>query len=214
MQHIYIFSGLGADERVFQNLDFTGFPVTHIKWITPAPGMPVQVFASRIIGQITAPKPILIGLSFGGIIAIQVAKKIRTEKVIIISSVKNRSEIPWYYKMAGKLRLHRLLPPALLKMSNSLTNRMFGADSAADKTLLKAILQDTDPILLRWAINTIVTWANTTTLPNLTHIHGTADMILPYKFVKCDYSINAGGHLMVLNKAEEMSAILQTILLA
>lgn len=30
MKPIYIFSGLGADERVFQNLDLTGFATTFV----------------------------------------------------------------------------------------------------------------------------------------------------------------------------------------
>ncbi len=214
MQHVYIFSGLGADERAFQNLDFTGYPVTHMKWIEPAPGMAAHTYASRLLHQITAPNPILIGLSFGGLIAIEVAKQIRTEKVIIISSIKKRKEIPYYFKMAGSLHLHRLMPIYLMKRSNGLTNWLFGVTATAHKKLLQAILADTNPVFLRWAIDILINWNYTTTLPNLVHIHGTADRILPYTFVNCDHTIQGGGHFMVLDKAEEVMTMLHPLLKA
>jgi hypothetical protein len=34
-KRIYIFSGLGADERVFQRLDLHDFSIVYIKWIVP-----------------------------------------------------------------------------------------------------------------------------------------------------------------------------------
>jgi thioesterase domain-containing protein len=81
-QSIYIFSGLGANERVFSELDFTGFRTTYIKWLPPAKNQPIEKYASRLLAQITAPNPVLIGLSFGGMVAVEVAKQIKVEKVI------------------------------------------------------------------------------------------------------------------------------------
>ena len=83
-KELYIFSGLGADERVFQLLDFSGFSTTFIKWTPPIENETIENYAERILKQINTTKPTLIGLSFGGIIAIEVAKLIDTEKVIVI----------------------------------------------------------------------------------------------------------------------------------
>lgn len=79
-KELYIFSGLGADERVFQKLDFFGFTTIFIKWVVPQEKETIEDYATRILNQITTTKPILIGLSFGGIIAVEVAKLIATEK--------------------------------------------------------------------------------------------------------------------------------------
>ncbi len=208
-KELYIFSGLGADEKVFQRLDFSGFKTTFIKWIVPQDKETIENYATRLLDQIKTTKPTLIGLSFGGIMAVEVAKQIDTEKVILIASVKTKKEIPFYYRFAGQLGLHKLLPTRLLKKSNFITNWFFGTSSTFDKQLLKQILIDTDPIFLKWAIDKVTKWKNQTQTRNLFHIHGTNDKILPLSFVKCNLIIKNGGHLMTLNKADELNQILR-----
>jgi hypothetical protein len=60
--HIYIFSGLGADERVFQKLDFTGLAITFIHWVIPHESEKIEDYATRLLSQIKTTKPTLIGL--------------------------------------------------------------------------------------------------------------------------------------------------------
>lgn len=208
-KELYIFSGLGADERVFQLLDFSGFSTTFIKWIVPQDKETIEQYATRLLDQITTTKPTLIGLSFGGLIAVEVAKQIDTEKVILIASAKTKNEIPFYYRFAGQLKIHRLLPTRLLKSSNFVTNWFFGTSSTFDKQLLKQILIESDPTFLKWAIDKVARWTNQTQTKNLFHIHGTSDRILPLSFLKCNYTIKNGGHLMTLNKADELNQILR-----
>lgn len=208
-KELYIFSGLGADERVFQKIDFSNFSTTIIKWIIPLDKETIEYYATRLLDQITTTKPILIGLSFGELMAVEVAKQIETEKVILISSAKTKYEIPFYYRFAGQLGLHKLLPTKLLKSSNFITNWFFGTNSTFDKQLLKQILIDTDPTFLKWAIDKVTHWTNKTQTKNLFHIHGTSDRILPFKFVYSNSTIKNGGHLMTLNKAYELNNILR-----
>ena len=206
---LYLFSGLGADERVFQRLDLSGFTVVFIQWLVPHDKETMEQYAARLLDQIQSTKPTLIGLSFGGIIAVEVARQIDTEQVILISSAKTKNEIPFYYRLAGKLNLHKLLPVALLKRSNFITDWFFGVNSAFEKQLLKQILADTDPAFLKWAIDKVVKWKNQALTPNLFHIHGTGDRILPAGFVASDAIVKDGGHFMIGNKAEELNQILQ-----
>ena len=208
---IYIFSGLGADERVFQKLDFTGLTITFIKWTIPKENETIEGYATRLLSQIKTKKPTLIGLSFGGLMAVEVAKQIDTEKVVLIASAKTKNEIPFYYRLAGQLKIHRLLPIALLKKSNFISNWFFGASSTFDKELLKKILKDTDATFLTWAIDKVVRWTNKTQLKNLMHIHGTADRILPIHFVSCDFKIKNGGHFMTLNKSTELTQLIREL---
>ncbi|MBI3234514.1 MAG: alpha/beta hydrolase [Bacteroidetes bacterium] len=206
-KNLYILSGLGADERVFQHLDFIGYSPTYIKWIRPLNNETIERYATRLLPQINAPNPVLIGLSFGGIMAIEISKQIQTEKVILIASAKTKNEIPFYYRWAGFLGLHKLLSTRVLKTSNSITNWLFGVTSTFDKNLLKQILIETDPVFLKWAIDNIVRWTNTTVPKNVFHIHGTNDKILPIGNIKFNKSIKNGGHLMTLNMADNISAI-------
>ncbi len=206
---MYIFSGLGADESVFQRLDFTGFSKTFVKWIVPQDKETIENYTARLLDQITTTKPILIGLSFGGLIAVEMAKQIDTKKVILIASAKAKSEIPFYYRFAGQLKIHKLLPTRLLKSSNFITNWFFGTSSTFDKQLLKQILIDTDPTFLKWAIDKVTRWTNQTQIENIFHIHGTSDRILPLSFIKCNATIKNGGHLMTLNNADELNEIIR-----
>lgn len=173
----------------------------------------IEHYTTRLLNQITTTKPILIGLSFGGLIAVEVAKQIETEKVILIASAKTKKEIPFYYRFAGQLRLHKLLLTRLLKSSNFVTNWFFGTSSTFDKQLLKQILLDTDPTFLKWAIDKVVRWTNQAQTQNIFHIHGTSDRILPLNFVNFNQTIKNGGHLMTLNKSDELNAILRQLLL-
>ena len=209
MENLYIFSGLGADKRVFKYLDFSKYNATFIDWINPFENESIEDYAKRLTKQITSEKPILIGLSFGGIMAIEVGKIIESEKIILIASAKNKNEIPFYYRFAGFLNLHKLIPTKLMKSSNFLSFWFFGINSKENKNLLTEILKDTDETFLKWAIDKIVNWKNAHIHKNLKHIHGTADRILPIQFVKSDIKIVNGGHFMTIDRFEELNIVLE-----
>jgi len=211
MKEVFLLSGLGADRRVFDFLDLSNYKVTHVNWNAPLENEKIENYANRLLPQITGDRPILIGVSFGGIICVELGKLIETEKIILISSVKTKFELPLYFRIAGKLRFHKLIPGRLLKNVNALTYWFFGVEEVKHKKLLKSIINDTDVLFLKWAINCIVSWKNTITSEKAVHIHGTTDKILPAK--KPDISISNGGHLMIITKGVELSAIINRILL-
>ena len=210
---IYIFSGLGADERVFQKLDFSGLDVTFVNWIIPLEKESIEQYATRLLDQIPSKNPIVIGLSFGGIMAVEIAKQIETKKIILIASAKTKDEIPFYFRLIGKLNIHKILPASLLKSSNFVINWFFGTSTLEDKQLLKQILVDTNPIFLKWALDKVAKWKNVDQLKDIFHIHGDRDRILPLQFVKADKIVKKGVHLMTLDKAEELTRILRKELL-
>jgi pimeloyl-ACP methyl ester carboxylesterase len=212
MKKIYLFSGLGADYRVLQDLDFSGFEVSFIEWVIPFENELIESYARRLIAQIKVENPILIGLSFGGMMAVEVGKLIKTERLILIASAKTKYEVPIYYRLAGGFNLNKLLPINLLKQPNFISDWFFGVDSKKDKELLACILHDTNKTFLKWAIDKIVNWQNVFISPNITHIHGTSDRILPYRFVSADVKIQDGGHFMTTNRAEELTLKIRELL--
>lgn len=140
------------------------------------------------------------------------AKFIETERIILIASAKTRKEIPFYYRLAGLLRLHTLVPTNFMLSPAVFSAWAFGAITEKDKQLLVEILNSTDPAFLKWAINEIVFWKNKTRHHNLMHIHGTADRILPCTFVRPDITVPNGGHFMTVNKASEITNIVRSLL--
>lgn len=171
----------------------------------------IEEYARRLCEQIDTANPLLLGLSFGGMIAIEVAKHIPVKKIILISSVKTKNEIPFYYRIVGSWRLHKFLPIKLLKRANRFTFWLFGITSWHDKRHLTQILKNTDPQFLLWAIDKIVCWKNNSHFTNISHIHGGNDRILPVRYLHADRVIGKGGHLMILNQAKELNSILENI---
>jgi pimeloyl-ACP methyl ester carboxylesterase len=208
-KNIYLISGLGVDERIFQHLTFETLIPKHITWIDPKKNESIEQYALRLTEQISDEKPIILGVSFGGMLAIEIAKQIDCQQVIIISSAQTRQAIPIYYRLAGWLNIHKLIPPQLYKYPFFLTYWLFGMSSTAEKKLLKAILKDMDNRFVSWAVNVIVTWKNETLIKNLIHIHGEKDYVLWLDSAqKIDLIVPNGGHLTVFKEAEVINAYL------
>ena len=211
MNKIYIFSGLGVDQRVFDKIDFGNLDVEFIDWIEPLKSETLENYAKRISLSLNQTNPILIGLSFGGMIAVEISKILQTKNIILIASAKTRNELPKIYQLAGKLKLNKLIPNSLFKKQNFITNWFFGLETKAEKQLLKRILKDTNPNFLSWAINEILNWKNEVHLNNCFHIHGNKDRIIPIQNLKADFIIEKGGHFMTVNKAEEIERLIKQI---
>ena len=212
LKNIYCISGLGADERVFRKLKFQGYQPVHICWVEPEPGESIAEYAKRLTTQIELERPILIGLSFGGIIAVEMAKHIDTEKVILISSTKNETEVPFYFKMFRWLPIYQILPARLMLWFGQLfASWFFSLETVDERKLFKAILFDTNARFFKWAIHQVVVWKNELIPHNIYHIHGKSDRIFPFRFIREDFSIENGGHFMIMNRAELISNLIQKI---
>lgn len=167
---------------------------------------------TRLRDQIKEPSPILIGLSFGGMVAIELCKQMEVKQLILISTVKSRRELPVYYRLAGLLRLNRLAPTFFFRKSSFITNWFFGAESEEDKRMLKEIMKSASPKYVRWAVNQVLNWKNEKVPGHYFHIHGTNDRILPMRNIHVNMPVKNGGHFMVLNRAKEISSILGKIM--
>ena len=193
---------------MFQNFSFEGFEVVHIDWILPLENETLQNYALRISENIKDENAILIGLSFGGIISVEISKIKKFKKVFLLSSAKTKFEIPFYYRFLGKLNLLRIIPSSILKRVNSLTYLVFGAKTNFEKNLLKDIIKNTDKHFLKWALHQIMNWKNENYSENIVHIQGDSDFILPHNFVKYDYLIKGGTHFLTLNQSKEIETII------
>ena len=193
---------------MFQNFSFEGFEVVHIDWDLPLENETLQNYALRISENIKDENAILIGLSFGGILSVEISKIKKFKKVFLLSSAKTKFEIPFYYRFLGKLNLLRIIPSSILKRVNSLTYLVFGAKTNFEKNLLKDIIKNTDKHFLKWALHQIMNWKNENYSENIVHIQGDSDLILPHNFIKYDYLIKDGTHFMTLNQSKEIETII------
>lgn len=203
---IYAISGLGADERAFQFLEFP-HEVVHIKWITPEENEPISSYAKRLCDQVDTTQPFsLVGLSFGGMLATEMCKFINPVHTILLSSAETKKEIPWWFKLIGKMKLTNVVPNGFVEVPRPLASWFFGTK---DPELLDYILNDVDIPFVQWAVKQIMTWDNKTPATNVTKIYGESDRVLPPKKRSKAILIKDAGHFMVADKAPEISSILQ-----
>ncbi|WP_052496167.1 alpha/beta hydrolase [Pedobacter lusitanus] len=178
----------------------------HLDWIPALPDESLENYAARLASAIDTSAPFyLIGLSFGGMLATEIAKKLTPVHTFLISSTTTFKGLPWYYRMAGSLRLQKLLPVKYIKKFNTVGLKLLGAKGPKETSLLRQLVTDSDPYFIKWALTCILEWRNTERPVNLTHIHGTTDYILPLQYTtKPDLIINGGGHFMVYVNAQEI----------
>lgn len=202
---IYFISGLGADESAFVALELPGIERVYLNWMEPLKGERIEQYAFRMAERITEPNPIIVGLSFGGMMAMEIAKLINVQQIILISSAKTRKELPPYFTACRFIPMHRILPLQSIALNTKLMSFFFGARNKLQQEKLKAIIQNTIRGFNAWAVNEVVNWKNETIQAPVFHLHGNADHLLPHRYLQADVLIEGGDHFMVFHKAKVVS---------
>lgn len=204
---IYCLSGLGADKKAFQYLTIENAELIHIEWIDPLPHESLENYAQRLFEiNIKDEQYNLMGLSFGGMLAQEFSKLQTPKNLILISTISSRKDLPTFLKIAGAIKLHRIIPNRLIKSVNFITRYLFGTQDPKVDKLFRQIQKDTDPSYVKWAIDAILSWNNKQQI-NSIRLHGDNDKLLPLKY-KVDNQIKTGGHLMLIDHAAEVSSII------
>lgn len=209
MENIYCLSGLGADERIFKNLQIEGAKLIFLPWVPFDKYDEMSCYAQKMAAQIPEENPTILGLSFGGMLATEIANLRPTKRVFLISSAKGKRELPEVNNTLKFLVKKNLLPYGLFKQPNKLLYSQFGANTEEEKKVLASIMEDTKSDFLSWAFKVILEWQNATVPDNIIHIHGTEDKIIMPAYVDAHYWIKDGSHMMIYNKAADISAILE-----
>jgi pimeloyl-ACP methyl ester carboxylesterase len=207
---VYFISGLAADRMVFKNIVLpAGCEIVHLDWIEPLMNESLHDYALRLAQKIDTRNPFaIIGLSMGGMLAAEIAAVMHPAVVILISSVPSSKDLPGYFKWAGKLGLHKLVPVKMVK-SAAIVKRFFTTETSEDKLIIRKCIEASDPAFIRWAMDAILKWKGKTLTVPYIHIHGTRDEVLPIKYTKPTHVIAKAGHLLVMNRAGEINKILQ-----
>ena len=210
---VYFISGLAADRRVFKYIEVPlDCEIVHLDWIEPIKNETLSSYSLRLAEKINAGESFaLVGLSMGGMIAVEISRHLNPAHTILISSVPSSDQLPIYFKWAAKINLHKLVPVSMVK-SASIMKRLFTAETSEDKIILKQIIRESDPNFIKWAMDAILKWKRKELPVSYIHIHGTRDELLPMRYTKPTHSINKGGHLMVLNHSGEINRILKEVL--
>lgn len=214
MNKVFLIPGLGADSRIYKNIYLPGYEeVVPVDWIEPAETDTLRSYAQKIILQYNiTPKSIVIGNSMGGMIAIEIARAIPLEKVILISSIDSVAEAPGYFSFFRRFPVYKLIPGHLFASMVFLIEPLFGEMKQQDKMLFRDMLIKSSPIFIKWAMKAILAWDNRIVPANTYQITGDKDMVFPYKKIKDAIIVKGGTHIMIFDKAKEVNEILKRIL--
>jgi pimeloyl-ACP methyl ester carboxylesterase len=214
MSTVFLIAGLGADTRLYNNIDIpSSYEVIPVDWIDPDKTDTLNSYAQKLIYQYNITRgSIVIGTSLGGMLAMEISKLIPLNKTILISSIKTIDEAPGYFRLFKNVPLFKILPGKIFNSAGFMIKPMFGKMADGDAWLLNDMLRNTSPAFIKWAMGAVVKWDNKTIPPNVYHIHGDKDLVFPYKNVKNAELIKGGTHIMVYNRAKQVNKLLKNIL--
>ena len=212
--HIYCMPGMAASPKIFEYLKLpTNFKIHFLSWIPPLKDEPLCDYAKRMCVRVVHKNPILLGVSFGGVVVQEMAKHISVKKIVIVSSIKSKKELPLPMKMAKRTNAHKLLPTQWIENIDHLAIFAFGKGIKRRVALYQKYLSERDSEYLNWAINALVYWDQNKFSNKLIHIHGDSDTVFPIKNLINHYIKIKGGHAVIITKSiwfnRELPAILQ-----
>ena len=212
---VYCMPGLAASSLIFEciALPESVFEVHLLDWELPLGNEPLTDYAKRMSEKVTAPNPVLIGVSFGGILVQEMAAFLNPLKVIIISSVKSNAEFPRRMKMAKTTKAYKLIPTSIFANIEKLSTFSFGKSITQRLKLYERYLSVREVHYLDWAIEQMVLWNRVEVDKNVIHIHGDADAIFPIKNIRNCIVVKGGTHIMILSKYKWFNENLPKIIL-
>lgn len=199
---VYLMPGLAASATIFERIALPAdrFEIYLLEWEIPLDNESLPNYAKRIATKIKHENPVLIGVSFGGILVQEMAKYSTARKVIIVSSVRSNTEFPRRLKIAKTTKAYKLIPLRLIANIEALAKFSFGSKVNQRLKLYQKFLSVRDIRYLNWAVEQVVLWDRTVVDEAVIHIHGDMDDVFPIKNIKNCIVVKGGTHIMVLNK--------------
>lgn len=213
---IYFMPGLAASPTIFENIRLPEgrFECHYLEWLLPeSKNETIAAYAARVAKGIRHENPVLIGVSFGGLIVQEMAKVVNARKVVIISSVRCNAEFPRRMRFAKKLHMYRIFPTGMVQNIQWLAKVSPSKGFIAKRLdLYEKFLAVRDKKYLNWAFKTIINWNRCEPDTSVIHIHGDADEVFPPKYIKEFIPVKGGTHIMIINKAKWLNEHLPGII--
>lgn len=213
--HVYFMPGLAANAEIFENIKLpeNQFESHYLEWEIPKKRETIQEYAQRMNKHVLHEDVVLIGVSFGGVVVQEMSNFLKLKRLIIISSVKCKDELPRRMKFASKTGFYKLLPLQLLDYVDHFEKFAVNDFLKKRARLYRKYLSVRDRTYLAWSIKNMVNWDCTTPRKDLIHIHGDSDEIFPYKYIGECIPVKGGTHIMIINKFQWFNKNLPDLIL-
>lgn len=209
--HIYFMPGLAAGPEIFENLALSEalYEFHYLTWLKPlSVEETIANYAMRMSVEVQHKNAVLVGVSFGGIIVQEMSKFIDVKKIIIISSVKSKKELPKRFKIAAKSKIYKLFPTQIVTNFENYAKYFVGKSLEKKAKVYEKYLSVRGKTYIKWSIHNAINWRQDKPMENILHIHGTEDNIFPFKNIQNCIKIEGGNHSMIILKAKQISKII------
>ncbi|TXG35267.1 alpha/beta hydrolase [Seonamhaeicola maritimus] len=212
---IYLMPGMAASPLIFENIKLPEdiFEIYYLEWMLPIENESLSDYALRMTKKIKHDNIVLLGVSFGGVLVQEMSKHVKLRKLIIVSSVKSKNEMPIHMQLAKSTGAYKLLPTHLASKVDVLEKYAFGKNFTKRLKLYKKFLSVNDNRYLSWAIKHMVCWDQNKAPKGIIHVHGDNDAVFPIKNISDCITIPQGTHIMIINKFKWFNTHLARIIL-
>ncbi len=234
---IVLFPGLGADPRMFaaQKAVF-GDDLECPGWLMPVAGEAFDDYVGRWAREIkSGVKPgvkpgagddrvlFLGGVSFGGMVAMQMARHLNPAAVILLGSCRSRHAKPARWRVAkrvGDMIPDWMLGRRMLAAGALWVSVLDGLDDG-HRSLMMKMAADSDPKLVRWSGHACADWTfdpgkvpgfpGFPGFPPIHQIHGRHDAIIPLHHGDPDHVIPDGRHLIHFSHTQTVNRYIMDV---
>jgi hypothetical protein len=208
---LYLIPGFLTDKTIYKDfLSDDRFECEVLEFIaTQSADESIESYALRLSQKIDDSQPFsILGTSFGGILAVEIAKQIPPHSLIFISSVKNRKEMNPLMKWEKSSSLLDFIPSKIVKKTieagYTIGSKIVPDLKEIDNEEINEMVHSIDGKLEKWIIKKINTWHGENPLGEFLHLHGDKDHVFPLKNIQDCEVIKGGNHNMILTKSEEI----------
>ena len=207
---VYLLPGMAGGDRIFDRLGPLLPNARAINWIDPRSDESLAKYAVRIAAEVTEADCFIAGVSFGGVVALEVSRIVQPRGCFLISSNPNQLP-PW-------LRIWRIFA------GSDCQRTLNGIGRVASIIPRKSRTRSTGRITKlagaaggwqRWATSAVLGWRPDCRVADVSiiQIHGDADATFPIRYVTPDIIIPTGGHVLPLTHpnavADAMLSVMQ-----
>ncbi len=212
--------GIGGNSLLFEKQK-PEFPQARVpEWLEPYPNETLKAYVTRWSPD-WATGGILVGMSFGGMVALELARQFPVRAVVLISSLWDKSVISRQFAILE--RLSRTVPNSVVRP----VIRSFGPGSvrrrnrlsAEDEKLMRQMANDLDLDFARWACRAVASWEGALDLVErpsfkLSAVHGAKDPVLylPKPVPSWVQVVQEGRHLLPYSHPEVVNEVIRKAL--
>jgi pimeloyl-ACP methyl ester carboxylesterase/N-acetylglutamate synthase-like GNAT family acetyltransferase len=216
MTRLVLLPGVGTTARLLDP-QRAAFPSLEVpEWLEPQRGESLPSYGSRMARALEPVEGDLVlgGISFGGMVALEMARHLRARVVTLIASCRSASAltVPAHAlaRVMSRMPNAAFTPPPPL---STFAAWALGARTPPQRALVHELIRTARPGFAKWGLHAIVAWhPKADPACAVRAIHGADDRLIRARRVRAEREVPDAGHLVNVTHAEEVNAFLRAVL--